>query len=43
MTIKEIRPMSPANMGKTSMEEPTEQLIEEIGQATLEYGMDYSG
>jgi hypothetical protein len=43
MTIKEIRSMNPANMRKISMEEPTEQLIEEIGQAALQYGTDYSG
>ncbi len=43
MTIKEIRSMNLANIRKISMEEPTEQLIEEIGRAVLQYGMDYAG
>jgi hypothetical protein len=43
MTIKEIRSMNPANVRKISMEEETEQLIEEIGRTTLQYGLDYAG
>jgi hypothetical protein len=43
MTIKVIKLMNPADMRKISMEEPIEQLIEEIGRAALQYGMDYSG